>query len=583
MKRRGAIAGAIVATALGCSAAPPLPPPPPAPEAGRALTVVGISDYHGALAEGVYQTRTGAKVPVGGAAWMAAYVDAIRRTAPGPVLVLDAGDMFQGTLASNLAEGAPVIRLYNEMGLHAAAVGNHEFDFGPVGPSPIALEEGQNPRGALEARISEARFAFLGANIVDESGKVPSPFRASVVLDLDGVKVGVIGLSTTKTPTTTVRRNLVGLQFRPLGPVASAEAGRLREAGVDFVVITMHDGGGCQDNRDPDDLSSCWGGAIFALAKSLPNGLVDLILGGHTHQGIAKRVNGIVVLQGFARGQYLSWASLPLDRSPATIHPPLRLCGATVETDQGPSCEKNAVRASESTPRPALFAGTVVTPDADILAMVERDLDRVVEVKNRPLGVEAAQAITRSYDRESPLGSLVADVFRREVPEADVGMTNGGGLRADLPAGSLTYGHLFEALPFDNHLALLKVDGSTLGRMVALGLTGGHGALLWSGLEFEADACRVENITVKGEPLEAAARYTVVTSDYLAGGGSGFDTLGIEPDSIEVLWERAYLRDIVAKHLPELGETIAPGDFMDPSAPRQRLTGSCKLTPTGAN
>ena len=88
-------------------------------------------------------------------------------------MLVDAGDMFQGTLESNMTEGAAVVRAYNALGYDAVAVGNHEFDFGPVGPAPSPRAPGDDPRGALKARAAEAHFPFLAANLVDDATGAP--------------------------------------------------------------------------------------------------------------------------------------------------------------------------------------------------------------------------------------------------------------------------------------------------------------------------------------------------------------------------------------------------------------------------
>ena len=84
------------------------------------------------------------------------------------MLLVDSGDMFQGTLESNLGEGAAVVRGYNALGYTAAAIGNHEFDFGPAGPAHVPGDSGADPRGALKARAREARFPFLAANLRED-------------------------------------------------------------------------------------------------------------------------------------------------------------------------------------------------------------------------------------------------------------------------------------------------------------------------------------------------------------------------------------------------------------------------------
>jgi 5'-nucleotidase len=295
----------LLATAQGALAGAP-----------QTLTVIATTDFHGALLPELLPTGSGERVPVGGAALLSSYINVIRARAAGPSILVDAGDLFQGSMESNLAEGAPVVRVYNYLKVAAAAVGNHEFDFGPVGEHSVPISPGDDPQGALKARAAEAHFPFLAANVVDDSGASPAWLRKSVVYDLPGVRVGVVGASTPDTPNTTVRQNRAGLRFlEPAGPV-EAEARRLRtEAHVNVVILAFHGGGNCKDNglSRQDDLSSCErDGEMFRLLRALPSGLIDVAVGGHTHQGMAKRIGHTLVLQAYSHGKQVGWAELPL-------------------------------------------------------------------------------------------------------------------------------------------------------------------------------------------------------------------------------------------------------------------------------
>src|SRR5687767_10145413 len=150
------------------------------------LSIVGTNDLHGGVlpAEGR-----------GGLAWLGGYVNNLRAARArdgGAVLLIDAGDMWQGTLESNLDEGATVVAAYNALGYTAAAVGNHEFDFGPAGPAATPRNASDDPRGALKARATEATFPFLAANLIDTSTGWPVAWpnvKPSAIVEVSGVKV----------------------------------------------------------------------------------------------------------------------------------------------------------------------------------------------------------------------------------------------------------------------------------------------------------------------------------------------------------------------------------------------------------
>lgn len=142
--------------------------------------------------------------------------------------------MWQGKLESNLDEGASVVAAYNALGYAAAAIGNHEFDFGPLDPAATPRSPSDDPRGALKARAREARFPFLAANLIDTSSGQPTNWpnmKPSSVVLAAGIKVGIVGVLTASGLTETIAANVRGLALAPLAESVAVYANRLREEG----------------------------------------------------------------------------------------------------------------------------------------------------------------------------------------------------------------------------------------------------------------------------------------------------------------------------------------------------------------
>ena len=222
------------------------------------MIIVGTTDVHGWFNGHEEERKTGGEeIRYGGLALLSSYVDALRAANGGRVLVVDSGDMFQGTLESNIFEGEPVVRGYNAVGYAAAAVGNHEFDFGPVGPATIAQKPGDDPLGALKRAASLASYPLLSANMTEKAtGQTPSWAKRYTIVDVAGAKIGIIGLSTPTTPEVTLPANVVALEFGD--PVAATvrAAADVRSEGADAVVVIAHMGGRCSNVEIPNDLSS---------------------------------------------------------------------------------------------------------------------------------------------------------------------------------------------------------------------------------------------------------------------------------------------------------------------------------------
>ncbi len=200
-RTRGANSARILFTLAAGLLASACGPDAPASQDRFLISLIGTNDVHGVFSP---EPDRGGLVTISG------YVDAVRAARAedgGAVLLIDAGDMWQGMLESNLTEGATVVEAYNAMGYTAAAIGNHEFDFGPIGEAPTPQNEDDDPRGALKQRASEMDFPLLAANLIDQStGKLVdwNNVSPSVLIDVQGIKVGIIGVMTELALITTI-------------------------------------------------------------------------------------------------------------------------------------------------------------------------------------------------------------------------------------------------------------------------------------------------------------------------------------------------------------------------------------------
>lgn len=529
------------------------------------LTIVGTNDLHGWVAPKDVPVGPEGQPVAGGLDTFAGYLNILREKRPGEVVLLDGGDMFQGTLVANHTEGAVVIKAYNHLGYDAVAIGNHEFDYGPVGPSVVALTEGEDPLGNIKKRIEEARFPVLAGNIFDKTTGEPVNWKNAKrthLLERNGVTIGVIGLTTPTTPSVTLRQNVETLEFKSLAPVAVELAEQLRARGADVVLLVVHAGTGCQHADDPSDASSCNPKSeLWELLHELPSDTVDAVVAAHTHQYVAHFVNGVPSIQSGSFGAAFGVIELvynrkkqQVERQLTKIWQPTPVCRFVFE-----STGDCSLKGSGPT-RPAVFMGQQVTADDSLAALLAPDLKKVEAQKQEPLGPVLERPFGRERMKESELGNLVADIMRESVAGADVAFTNSGGLRADLPVGPLTYGDIFNALPFENRIAQLRVTGSQLREMMKLGVAGKHGIMQVSGMrmvvaEDDTRACdgsRLVDLTLDdGSPVDDEAVYLVLTNDFVATGGDGFTPVleEIGSENIRIRNDLPPLREIVAAHL----------------------------------
>ena len=545
------------------------------------LSIVGTNDLHGGILQ---------RGDRGGLALLGGYVANLRAARArdgGAVLLVDAGDMFQGTLESNLNEGAAVIAAYNALGYAAAAVGNHDFDFGPVGRASTPQQPSDDAQGALKARAAEARFPFLAANLIDEATGRPVEWRnvsPSTTVTVDGVRVGIIGVITANARAVTIAANLAGLRFAPLAETIAAEAKRLRADGASLVVVTSHAGGRCTAYTSPTDLSTCEPDEeIMRVARALPSGLVDVIVAGHAHSGMAHQVAGIAIIESFNGGRTFGRVDLVVDRSTRRIvekriFAPRDLCA---RVDPGTTrCDPDG---SSSGRVRAEYENAPVVPDAAIARTIAPAVQAAEAQKKMPLGITLGTPVRRAGAPDSPLGNLFTDAYRAAVPGADVSINNtSGGLRADLPPGSLTYGAVFEAMPFDNRLVAFHLTGAELRTVLATQISRVPALVGISGLHLrvtcERGAVNVGMLRPNGTPVTDTDRLLVATTDFLATGGDNIFVPVTPPGGFAIEQDIALVRDVVVDSLRKRGGTLREDQLVDPSNPRWTLPGRPPIT-----
>src|SRR5438309_2096723 len=212
------------------------PLPSPAPDTAHfvsrqdstVLRVLALNDFHGALEARSWPWSHGRAV--GGAAALKPWLDSLARACGCTTIRLDAGDEMQGTLLSNFGFGLPAITAMNAFGIDAAAIGNHEFDW--------SID-------TLRARMAQAKYPFVSANITSADGTArPDWATPWTLVTKNGVRIAVIGLTTTETPTATAPRNVRGLSFGD-GAAAIKRYLPAARAAADFVIVTAHVGAVC--------------------------------------------------------------------------------------------------------------------------------------------------------------------------------------------------------------------------------------------------------------------------------------------------------------------------------------------------
>jgi 2',3'-cyclic-nucleotide 2'-phosphodiesterase (5'-nucleotidase family) len=472
---------------------------------GRWLRIIATNDFHGA-----FEPRADAGgIARGGAPQLATAIARARAECPPATctsLWLDGGDEFQGTPASNLSFGATVVELFGRLGLSASALGNHEFDWGI---------------DTLRARMQQAPYAILGANVRDAWGEDVPWIRNDTLIELPGVRVGVIGVATVETPAKTRASNVAALRFVAPAPIVDQHARALRARGADVVIVIAHAGGFC----DRTATDRCVG-EIIDLAGQVTE-KIDAIVSGHTHSGVLTRVKGIPIIQSFSRGSAVGTIDLPL-------------------------AGRDSSRLALRNVRPDSVAG-----DPAVAAYTDSVLARTAVLFATPVATIGERIAPGST---GALGNLVADA-QRWAGKGDVAVMNRGGVRAPLNAGVATTGSLFEVQPFGNVLVRIQTRGADLRAYLERILESDATAFHLSGVQLHVDrrrpvGSRITRLTFSdGRPFDPRRVYRLVMTDFLAAGGDG---LGLSERAIAV--EELGIVDVeaLADYLRSLPSPVRP-------------------------
>ncbi|TCT13259.1 2',3'-cyclic-nucleotide 2'-phosphodiesterase (5'-nucleotidase family) [Tepidamorphus gemmatus] len=393
------------------------------------------------------------------------------------VVVVHAGDAISPSLLSGFDQGLHIIELLNQIAPDVFVPGNHEFDFGP---------------SVFLRRVSEATFPVVSANLQGADGSSLPGVERSRLLELDGVRVGFVGLTTAKT---SVKASPEDLRILGMLDALASEAATLRRAGADLIVAAVH-----ADARED-----------MLLFRSR---LADVVLSGDDHQ-LRVVYDGVTVLAE-SRDQAETVAIVDL-----AVAIGERDGKRTVAWEPG----FRIIDTADVAPDPA-----VADRIAALQLQLSSELDATLGVTAIPL--DSRRMTVRSG--ESAIGNLVADAMRAATG-ADIAITNGGGIRGDrqYPAGTeLSRRDILAELPFGNKTVVVELTGAQILAAIENGLSAveeGSGRFPHvSGLRVAADLARPPGQRVTGiwfgaTDLDLGATYRVATNDFMYRGGDGYN------------------------------------------------------------
>lgn len=560
LRRNGLIASTLAATALtaialhsnqawavGRTEVPAESPRPlqDAEPAGSTLKLViaATTDTHGRVRGWDYYTNKADAVR--GLSRLGTIVDSLRAANPDRVVLVDAGDWFQGNPFTSAAAEAkpklhPVVAAMNALKYDAVVVGNHEFNYGV----PF-----------LDASLRQARFPILGGNVREASGK--SHFASTTSFVRNGVKVAIVGATT---PGSMVwdKENLAtaNLTVSDIVPSVKKAVSDARTSGAEVVIVVLHSGLGGASNFDEAATKGAEENVAGRIPREVPG--VDVVVYGHSHSELVdSTVNNTLLMQPRNWAQTLGVATLSLEK-------------------RG---NKWAVASSKG--QSIAAAGHAESPT--ILAATQEGHDAAVKWANAPIGKTAV--VWRSDSarvQDSPIVDFVAEVMRRAA-NADLATTSTFSLDARLDPGVITMAQLSQLYPYDNQLAVVRINGKQLreflehsakqyrtlnadGSAPAGGITDtsvpGYNYEILTGADYVIDLRkpvgeRITSLSFRGNPVKDSDTFTMAVNNYHQNGAGGYTMLANLP---QVYTKDTDIRGLLIAEGKRVG-TLNPGTY----------------------
>jgi 5'-nucleotidase len=559
------------------------------------LSLIALNDFHGNILPPVGAVLVpdpanpaGTRITAGGAAYLSTLVKNLRLLNPKNTLVVAAGDMIGASqLTSGFFHDEPTIDVLSQIGLDISSVGNHEFDKGRTellrmqhgGCFPKSADGTAGSVGVdtcmNKGKFAGARYQYLAANVIDQaSGKTLFPPYA--IRSLGGVKIGFIGLTLKDTPSVVTPAGVAGLQFTNEVETINRLVPVLKEKGVTVFVVLIHQGGITKAKTLLDKSCPGFSGDIIDLADHM-DPAIDVIVSGHTHQEyVCFRPDGKLITQTGFYGRLVTKIDLTVDQKSKKV----------IAKDANNKLVVNGLAVKDASGNPIALPSVyaALPPDPAVERVVRRYGDLSASITDLVVG-----RISSPLDRktnpagESTLGAVIADALLAGTSDTSYGakpsqiaFINRGGLRSDLSSSlSVTFGSLFNVMPFNDNLISMDLTGQQLLRFLEQQWespqpAGGRIMSVSNGFSYTWDASMPEreppgtgkrvvpgSMKLNDVPIEMGGVYRITVNNFMATAGDNFSVLrqgtNKQMGEIDLVVAKLYFRVKGVVNAPALG------------------------------
>ncbi len=419
-----------------------------------------------------------------------------------PYILLDSGDMFQGTPEGNFTKGNASIALMNYLGYSAVTIGNHEYDYS---------------EDNVKHLVKKANFPFLGANVYYKKNKKNTEYlKPYTIVEKAGKKIAILGLAGTHTKQSTLPTYVKHLDFKNEAEEAKKWVKKIIKNEKPDVIIGLVHFGMAGLTRQRIDISTwtlpakSYTYGTLALTKTAPE--MNVIFGGHNHKALPKgyydKASDTLLCESYWSLTDVTKVDLKFDDTTGKF---IKATASLIplwidETGKDKKADKILKKFTQK---------------------VDKKMAQVIGKSNSFLG-------TSKEGLDSDIGNWMTDIMRKHF-KTDLAFQNTHGIRSTMQKGVLTMRDIYQIMPFDNTLVTLKITGKLLEKLMRDNLKNSYSKMQISGMQVKFKTNEKNNPTdieiyINSKPVKPEDEFTVITNNYLTSGGSGGKAFTLSKD-----------------------------------------------------
>jgi 2',3'-cyclic-nucleotide 2'-phosphodiesterase (5'-nucleotidase family) len=453
------------------------------------IPIIQTNDIHGSFYPKKILLPSGGIYYIGGLEYLGKYISIMSETWGDRLLYFDTGDQFQGGIEGYISQGQIMMDFFNELEVEKSIIGNHEFDYGV----PF-----------LKKYMNRSNFDWIIDNVRNTTSGQYITFphqKKSTIIEIGGIKLGLIGITTVETPTST-NVALPDLKFEEYKKIIEEESKKLKNEGANAIIVLGHVGLYCNNDLDEVKLEykirnkdlkqeDCRNtDEAYILLNKLNKGVIDLFLGGHKHDVSHHWINDIPIVTNDKNGKYAQIIYLPFNRNTHELisdkilfEGPLPICDKLFKNKK--LCDLSVVTEQDEKAFGELlnyrFHGKLIEKEENITKIGNKYLD-IFNEYDKDFLTFTLEHIESSKAHENALGNLYTD-YLRHMSGVDIAVVNPGAFRTPLYRGNITNATIHSFDPFGNDIVKFKAYGWEIKKMFQQLQKGSKGFYPVSGLK----------------------------------------------------------------------------------------------------